>query len=218
MNFPNRFFILVIFISGLGLNKSIAQTEINPKPSFKEQLKVFTHLGFKPENDLLMIFSRERYESSPYSLLYMAFGSSYPKEGEWVNISNNCLRYDPESIYKVGSYVRLLNDLSRISNGELNFTNSSDILNPENEKAYVSFTLNGDEYNWELTYYDFDHKVDPTFLNKIDELSKFYKTKGKLTYYTDSFGEIVLGWLTESELKRLFFDTRLNVVWYASRE
>ncbi|HEY2349923.1 MAG TPA: hypothetical protein VGH64_12955 [Puia sp.] len=66
------------------------------------------------------------YHPNPIDALYITLGdeTSYKP---YLNFSNDCWHFDLEAIEGEGSYGRILENLNRISNGELNFQNVKDL-------------------------------------------------------------------------------------------
>lgn len=156
----------------------------NKNNSFENQLKVFTDLGYLindgiTNDDIINIWGKERIGSGPFVILYLSLGSEIFKDGNRIFITDNCWHFDTECIEDTGSYVSIIKNLGRISNGELDFKNISDIVDWDNEKASISFEINNDIYDWELEFYD--DWVDPGLFTKIVQLTKKYNTNGRFT-------------------------------------
>ncbi|WP_207435978.1 hypothetical protein [Sabulibacter ruber] len=185
------------------------------KSTFQEQLETFTKLGFilNPEvdtTDLNRWTGQHKFEKEPYSLLYLTLGQTIERE-PWTPITNKCWDFDTEAIEDHGSYVFIIENLERISRGELQFENIEDYVDIEEKVAWVSFTINGDSYKWNLLVDD--DWVDTTLFSKIVELTQKYKTKGKYTYFDTGGQNAVLGFETPAELEKIKASTGLTIEW-----
>lgn len=183
------------------------------KISLDKQLSEFENLGIKlnkgvSKNELLKLHTTDEYESTPWELLYIAFG--HEAEGKLKYISNNCWHFDAESIEGDGSYADIIRNLGRISNGEMNFTNIKDNVDVDNEKAWVSFEINGDKYKYELKV-DADW-ADGQLFDKIQGLAKKYNTRGKFTMYQMGQDGII-GYIATENLSALKATTKLDIQW-----
>lgn len=176
-------------LSFLGFGEKQTNGQTNPKPasakivSFDNQFQIFKKLGFTLNSEVAISdvdrWNRhDEFENEPYSLLYTILGQTLKRES-WTPLTNRCWNFDTEAIEDHGSYVEIFKNLERISRGELKFVNLKDYVDVEEEKAWVSFSINGDDYKWNLKVDD--DWVDETILTKIVELTKKYKTKGKFT-------------------------------------
>ena len=201
---------------GCGSKMSQAQTDDNiKKVSFDEQMKVFKDLGFEfnegaSETDIINMWGKEELENEPYSLLYISLGAQVERE-PWTPITNQCWHFDTEAIEDEGAYVDIIENLKRLSDRELNFTNITDVVDWDNQKASVSFELNGDKYSWDL---EFDNDwIDPSLFSKIVKLTEKYETKGRFTYYDTGGQDLVIGWTTPEKLDEIKSKTGLEIVW-----
>ena len=182
---------------------------------FDQQLKVFEKLGFKlnpgvTKDDIANKWGIDAYKKQSFSLLYSDLGATLEKE-PWTPVTDQAYWFDTEAIEDSGDYVRILNNLQRISKGELVFTSLADIVDFENEKASVSFKLNGDAYRYDLEFKD--DWVDPKLFTHVVELTKKYNTKGRFTYFSQGGQDLVIGYATPSELAKLRKETGLKISW-----
>lgn len=201
---------------GCGSKTSLAQTNDNiKKVSFDEQIKVFKNLGIEfnegaSEADIINMWGKDELETEPYSLLYISLGSQVERE-PWTPITNQCWHFDTEAIQNEGAYVDIIENLKRVSGGELNFKNITDVVDWDNQSASVSFELNGDKYSWDLKF-DNDW-VDPNLFSKIVKLTEKYKTVGRFTYYNTGGQDLVIGWSKPEKLDEIKSKTGLEIVW-----
>lgn len=185
-----------------------------PKVSFEVQLKSFEKLGYKLNNGItnetfLESYDKADFEDEPWSLMYIIFGSTIEKE-PWTPITNDCWHFDAECIEDNGSYIAILENIKRISKSKLNFENTQDFVDIENEKAWVSFELNGKKYKWDLRV-DNDW-VDGSLFDKIRELNTELKNPEKLTFY--GLGQdAVIDYMSEKEMAEFKKVTNIRTKW-----
>lgn len=183
--------------------------------SFAQQLKLFHDLGFvfnegSSQDDLISMWGKDAFGKEPYSLMYISLGSTIEKE-PWTPITNNAWHFDTEAIEDHGAYVSILEELQRISRGELIFKNISDVVDHETEKASVSFEINGEKYKYDLKWNN--DWVDPAIFSRVVDLTKKYNTKGRFTYFDTGGQDCVIGYATPPELKEIRSKTGLNILW-----
>jgi hypothetical protein len=174
--------------------------------TFKSSLDSLKQVGFKlnPQIQESDIFNRWKevlqYHYDPTDALYITFGDETPNK-PYLNFSNSCWHFDLEAIEAQGSYVRILENLKRISNGDLNFQNITDYCNDnEDDKAWVSFEFDGDKYKWDLKVDD--DWADGYMFDNIQELCRKYNKKGRLTFFPEGQA-FVTSYLTAEEFNRI---------------
>ncbi|SDH44083.1 hypothetical protein [Desulfosporosinus hippei] len=140
--------------------------------------------GFTIEH-LLKEFDRKEFEKDPYKLLLAVMGGEVELEDQSsVPLSNKVWHFDTECIEDRGDYVRIANRLCDLSQGLLQITNLKDFVDIDNRQAWISFSLDGQEYKWDLKIEN--DWVDPGIFSKFAEL---LNTKSK----TQRFIIMVLG-------------------------
>ena len=147
--------------------------------------------------------------------MYQMLGSTTEREPE-TPITNNCWDFDVEAIEDHGAYIYIMENISRITNGELIFENLKDYVDINEGEAWVSFTCRGDNYKWNLEV-DNDW-ADGNLFDKVQELTGKYKTKGKFTYFNPGGQSFVLGYATPEELEKIRQATGLDIVWLNAKE
>jgi hypothetical protein len=184
--------------------------------TFKFSLGTLKQAGFaiNPQIQEAVVFNRWKevlvYHSDPVDALYITLGDQTPHK-PYLNFSNNCWHFDLESIEGQNSYVRILENLIRISDGDLNFQSISDYCNDnEDNKAWVAFEFNGDKYKWDLKVND--DWADGYLFDKIQDLCKKNNKKGKLTFFPEGQA-FVISYLTEEEFNKLKRVTGLKLEW-----
>ncbi len=218
-----RLIYSIFFLIGLGLIFGCESKQIKEQTSSNQdkivkleiQLKAFKELGFEfnegaTKEDILNMWGREKLESEPFSLLYISLGTTVERE-PWTPITNQCCLFDTEAIEDNGAYIRIIENMKRISKGELDFKNIEDVVDWEQEKVSVSFELNGNKYDWDLEYNN--DWVDANLFSRIVELTKSDNTNGKFTYYNTGGQDLVIGWSTDEELDKINKETGLDIVW-----
>ena len=210
--------LLSFILSFLGCGNRSANGQTNAltgKVNFEVQLETFIKLGFQlstgtDTSDINRWGGHEEFENAPYSLMYMTLRQTIEKE-PWTPITNKCWDFDTEAIEDHGAYIRIIENLERITRGELKFENIKDYVDIEKGEAWVSFTLNSIRYKWDLTVDD--DWVDTTLFSKIVDLTKRQNTKGKYTFYSTGGQNIVIGFETPEELEKIKKETGLDIVW-----
>ncbi len=185
------------------------------KVPFQEQLDTFQKLGFELNPgvtiaDIDRWGGPEEFENDPYYLMYITLGQTIERE-PWTPLTNRCWDFDTEAISDHGDYVKIIKNLDRITRGELTFEHIKDYVDLEQRKAWVSFTINGDYYQWDLDVND--DWVDHGLFSNVVDLTMKYKTKGKYTYFSSGGQMMVVGYETPGSLKKLQEATQLKIVW-----
>jgi hypothetical protein len=214
-------------ISGLlsffGLGEKSIDGQISAKETknvknvpFEIQLETFRKLGFTL-NSGIEISDIDRWgkekkelENEPYSLLYTTLGQTIERE-PWTPLTNRCWDFDTEAIEDHGAYVEIMKNLERITRGEIKFENLKDYVDVEEEKAWVSFTVNKVNYEWNLKVND--DWVDENLFTKVVELTNKLKTKGKYTYFNTGGQDAVIGFETPEKRDEVIKATGLKIEW-----
>ena len=183
-----------------------------PKATFEQQLDSFQKLGFKFNNgitkeSLLDSFDKSEFENDPWNLMYVCLGSTIEKE-PYTPITDDCWHFDAECIEDHGSYVDILENLKRISKGQLNLENIKDYVDIENEKAWVSFDFEGKSYKWNLRI-DNDW-VDGELFDKIQEVNSVNKNTKKFTVYVLG-QDAVIGYMNDKEISEFKKTTKIEL-------
>ena len=216
--------ITLNLISGLLLllgcnNKTNGQVK-NSTPTFDEQLETFKLLGFELNSGVdtsdinRWQTGHKEFEDLPYHLMYQTLGQTIERE-PWTPITNKCWDFDLEAIVDHGDYIRVLQNISRITNGELIFDTIEDYVDIENGIAWVSFNCNGEKYKWDLAVND--DWADGDLFDKVQALTTIYKTKGKFTFFNTGGQDFVLGYSTQEELEKLKQITGLEILWLKAK-
>lgn len=190
------------------------------KPTFEEQLKTFTELGFElnegvDSSDINRWENgHQEFEDQPYHLMYMTLGQTIERE-PWTPITNKCWDFDLEAIEDHGAYIEIMKNISRITNGDLTFENLEDYVDLEKGKAWVSFVCNGDIYKWDLKVDD--DWADGELFDKVQALTSKFKTSGKFTFFNTGGQDFVLGYYTQEELEKIKKSTGLDIVWLKAK-
>jgi hypothetical protein len=186
------------------------------QPTFQQQLETFKELGFTLNQDISTSdINRweggyKEFEDNPFSLMYQTLGQTIERE-PWTPITNRCWDFDLEAIEDNGAYVDIMQNISRITNGDLAFENLKDYVNIEEKKAWVSFTCKGENYKWELKVDD--DWADEKLFKKIQELAEKYQTKKRFTYFNTGGQDFVLGYHSKEELELIRQKTGLEIDW-----
>lgn len=213
------FFSTLLNFFGFDLNVN-GQTPLPPKTvqksvPFDTQIETFRKLGFILNSDRTAdiesdLRRQKEIENNPYSYLYTEFGGTINRE-PWTPIGDRCWDFDTEAIEDHGAYVEIMQNLERITRGELKFDNLKDFVDVENENAWVSFSIGGSEYKWNLKV-DNDW-IDPELFTKLVALTNKLKTKGRYTVFNTGGQNVVIGFETPQHTNAIIKSTGLNVEW-----
>jgi hypothetical protein len=169
---------------------------------FAETLKKFQNKGFIINMDVSTVDLEEmwkpylKYHSEPIEAMYVFLGAETPQK-PYRNISDNCWLMDMEAIEGVGSYKRILDNIERISKGDLRFRDIQDYCNDNDDgKAWVNFTFEGNEFSWQLAVND--DWADPQLFQNIQDLCRKFDKKGRLTFFPAGQA-FVVSYLTEEQ-------------------
>jgi len=211
----------ILNLFGCGDKKATEQTQSQPtekvqQVSFENQLQIFEQLNFDlnagiDTSDInRWPGGHKEFEQSPFSLMYITLGQEIERE-PFTPLTNKCWDFDTEAIEDHGAYIRIIENLPRITRGELIFSDIKDFVDIEKGKAWVSFTLNGDNYKWDMKV-DNDW-VDTDLFPKMVALTNKYNTKGKYTYYDTGGQDAVIGFETSESLAEIKKATGLKIDW-----
>lgn len=191
------------------------QVQNRNSPSFDEQWSVFKSLGFELTSETLIadfekLKSDKLIVEQPFSHLYMELGRGLQRE-PWTPFTNRVWDFDTEAIEDHGAYVEIMRNLERISRGELKFDNLKDYVDIEERKAWVSFSINGQDFRWDLVVDD--DWVDPQLFTKVVELTRKLNTKGRYTYFDTGGQNAVVGFETPESRAAIIKATGLKIEW-----
>jgi hypothetical protein len=122
--------------------------------------------GFGVEH-LLNSFDRQRYESDPYELLLVMMGSEFEEE-PFPRLSENVWHLDTECIEDRGSYARVAERIQALAAPSLQLSDIRDYVDLEEQKASLSFRLNGKEVLWNAEVND--DWIDAAILSNFAQL------------------------------------------------
>lgn len=198
------------------LGAGIPATSVAPSASFEQQLAIFQGLGFTlkagvTEADILRWNGgREAFEAEPFKLLYITLGQTIERE-PWTPLTDRCWDFDTEAIEGDGAYVRIMTELSRISRGEVLFTELTDHVDHDLGKAWVEFTFHGKHEHWDFAAED--DWVDPTLFTRLAALVNKHNTEGHYTYFDTGGQDAVIGYETDEGREKLRAMTGLAIEW-----
>lgn len=226
MRAVTRFFAMSIIsavLSLLGCSGDSANGQsIDPPPkvgkrviSFEEQLETFRKLGFQLNagtsiSDIDRWGGKNDFEGEPFKLLYITLGQTIERE-PWTPLTDRVWDFDTEAIEDHGAYVEIMKNFERITRGEIKFVNLKDYVDVENKKAWVSFSIGGRSYKWNLKVDD--DWADPELSSKVVELTRTLKTKGKFTYFNTGGQDAVIGFETPESRDSIIKATGLKIEW-----
>jgi hypothetical protein len=187
---------------------------VSPKIQLNQQLQTFNRLGYmlNPGVDTtdLSHGGLEQYEEQPYTALYMAFGKTIEREPH-IPITNKCWLFDMSNLKAIGGYSAMLQNLERISAGELKIENIKETFDAARGISKLSFKLNGRTMKWELR--EVEGFFDTDFFSQLVDLTDELKTKGRFTFYDSGDQNSVVGYETHDGLFALRKATGLRIQW-----
>lgn len=188
------------------------------KATVQEQLEVFAKHGIHLNEDVqIEDLAAEHpdglktFEDDPYDLLYFELGNDTHKK-PWRPITNQLWTFDSEAIEGNGSYVTILKNIARITNGILNFENVHDLVDFDNEVVWVSFMINGEQHKLDLMLDD--DWVDPLIFKWIVEYNNRIGASKALSCWTDGGQSCVFLYVSQEELNALKKETNLDIEWF----
>jgi hypothetical protein len=206
--------------AGCAQKHADSSTNLPPPPTmktipFRSQWETFQRLGFElnPGIDKSVINELQKNVSSerePYVDLYVDLGTTIQKE-PWTPLTNRVWNFDVEAIEDHGAYVEIMKNLERISRGEIRFENLKDFVDIESEKAWVSFTVRGKSYRWDLKVED--DWADPGLFTKLVKLTEELNTRGRYTYFFTGGQDALIGYETPEGRDAIVKATGLKIVW-----
>lgn len=168
----------------------------------KEQFNIDTIIGLS---------EREWLESEPYSNILIAMGGTNESNDNFEFLSNNIWHLDTECIEDCGDYIYIAERMRDLANGELPIENIIDNIDIDNNEAWLSFTLDGKYYKWDLELQDdwLDTKVISNFVDILGER----KTIGRYTFLDLGGQDCLIGFCTQTEFEKLRKITGLDFQW-----
>jgi hypothetical protein len=184
-------------------------------PSLEQQLRIFKELGFElnegvEPGDIDRWGGEQEFVQQPFALLYQTPGQTLERE-PWTPLTDRCWDFDTEAIEDHGSYRDIINNLGRITRGELLFEDVKDHVDIDEGVAWVSFTLKGQHHKWDMKVDD--DWVDTDLFSKIVALTKEHDTRGRYTYFDTGGQNAVLGYETPEHLQEVVKRTGLRIEW-----
>jgi len=152
-------------------------------------------------NQVISGCGREGYEEKPYLLLYISLGSemalddhsfTYPSDDIW--------HLDRECIEDHGDYIPIIERISDLLKDEIIVNDIADYVDIENNEIWVSFTIDGKAYKYELAV-DNDW-LDMGIFKIFSELLEEYGC-GKRFYYYDLGQGVLVGAYENEQWKAL---------------
>jgi hypothetical protein len=178
-------------------------------PTVEEQIQVLRDLGFTFNlNDagelidcLLEQFEREGYEEDPYFLLLTVAGAElYDGNRQVIRMCDDVWNFDMECMEEEDAYTRLLRNFIDLAKGELPLEHIESNIDFDREEAVVSFHLDGNSYQWRLTFeYDW---ADIDLFKKLGKLAA-ERNKGKQYIYFNDGQSLTLMYCDKQTWQRL---------------
>lgn len=138
--------------------------------NLEKQISMLGELGL-PLNDgvtvddLLLSWSREEYESAPFDLILLAYGSQIEAEPWGRHICDKAWNFDAECIEDNGDYAAIVHHFHRITGRKMLLEAVSDEVDTEADHAALRYRINSEDRN--LRPRVDDDWVDPAIVQQI---------------------------------------------------
>ena len=169
----------------------------------EDQIKKLREIGLTLNkgvtvNDLLLSFSREEFEETPFDLILFAYGSEIEEKPWGRYFCDRAWNFDVEAIEDNGSYVEIVKQFHRITGKSKRIEGLQDRVDIEGSHAYLQYTLDGVERTFQPVV-DSDW-ADPQVIESImDDL----RESDHNFYPKDNGQASVWFYLTKSEANKL---------------
>ena len=205
-----RYVIIIIILSFSGLKASYAQKN----RSIEEQFQLFKDLGFQLNNGTvktdLELSGSDDFLVYPYSHMYTVLARRVDRK-PWIPLTNCCWEFQFGNMDEQGDYVKIIQNLERITQGKLAFKNVKDNFDEDKDTCWVSFNYNGIDYKFDLKiegrYADFE------LFTKIVELTQKSNITSRYTIFETNDESVVFGFETPDNLKQIKKKTGLKINW-----
>ncbi|MCZ6683111.1 MAG: hypothetical protein O7B26_07995 [Planctomycetota bacterium] len=163
-------------------------------------------------DELLISFSREDYESDPYSLLLTVMGSDVEEDPWGRRFSDDIWHFDTKCIFDHGAYVEIARRMQTLANGDLPIENLRDHVDTDGSEAWLEFELKGRRERFEPEVND--GWVDPMIFSWFVKMLASEGSTRRFIYCDLGGGQdCLIGCATEQELERLRRLTGQNFEW-----
>ncbi|MBL8206409.1 MAG: hypothetical protein JNM09_19380 [Blastocatellia bacterium] len=160
---------------------------------------------------LLSLYDREVLEAEGFETLLVIIGGELDEE-PYGSFSEDIWHFDTECIEDHGAYVEIAMRLRDLAKGDLPLENINDYVNIDENVAWLSFTLDGQEIKWDAVV-DNDW-VDPEIFSRFADLLAQRNTGRKFTYCDLGGGQdCLIGCSTQDQLERLRKETGMGFEW-----
>lgn len=199
--------VIAIFIIIVVLTKMRSQrgSSSDSPRSLEEKLGVLRQCGvvLSPSfttDDMLASFDRSVYEDGGWNMVLTILGSESEDEDAHYQ-SKNLLYLDTECIEDDGDYARIVSRMADMTQGSLPLADVKDHIDPEDETAWVSFTLKGRTIKFDCKFND--DWIDDRILTRLNEMLQQEAPSKTFVYYDLKGQDCVLGCFTNEQLKQL---------------
>lgn len=179
-------------------------------PSLEQQLADLAACGVRLTPSatpaaLLSEWPAADFEEPPYLLAAIALGN------EDQRFSENLWHFDTECIEDHGDYRRIAERFRDLAVGEFPIEEIEDFVDLEEEKAWLTFKLDGETQRFDPRIED--DWVDPEVLSWFVALLADRNTGRRFTYLDTGGQDCLIGYFSAEELERLKEKTKLNWEW-----
>ncbi len=134
----------------------VVDSQTNQTPvTLEQQLETLAQFGLTLNDgvtvdDLLYSWDRREFESKPYDTLLFMLGSEVEREPWGRNVCDRAWNFDVECIEDIGSYVTIVENLSRVAGIADLVTDLEDFVDIENETAWLKYTIDGEKRHFNI--------------------------------------------------------------------
>lgn len=120
----------------------------------EEQIEKLSEIGLVLNegvsiDDLLISFSRDEYESTPFDLILFVYGIEIEEEPWGRFICDKAWNFDVEAIEDNGSYINIVKQFHRISGRSKCIERLADLVDVEKSHAELHYEIDGVERKFE---------------------------------------------------------------------
>jgi hypothetical protein len=188
----------------------------NESESIEHRLAALQPLGLglnsgRTVAELLESWDREAFDQDPI-LLYLSLGGEVevgPTQGE--RFCDRMWRFDTECVTGSGDYVEIINNLSRLTSGELSISNVIDSVDLDAPTAWVAFDVGNDRCHWEAVVDD--DWADMSIITKFAALLESRSSERRIATVETGGQDCLLVCIRKGDLSKLRTISRLEWKW-----
>lgn len=195
---------------------------ISDEIAVEEQISILADLDYMCIPEMLELYNDRLYrewpehilERYPFWLTFTTLGrEEIDENGNVLYFSDNS--YSFASLYDIDpelmgmTYVKTIEQINRISGGELDIQNVNAQYYPLGYRIVISYELNGESFKWSTRRSNYINYYNANIINVISEYSKNDKYEKNLYWMHDDQG-IHIVYRTYDEIIQLYEVTGIN--------